>query len=71
MNRFCILVILASYLAGCTQPEKTFDLVIQNVNLFDGSRDRGKVHIAINADTIAAISSEARACERACPRLQN
>ena len=32
-------------------------MIIQNADLFDGYEYRGKVNIAINADTIAAISS--------------
>ena len=42
-------------LAACT-PDRTYDLVIRNVGLFDGERDLGIVDLAINADTIAAIS---------------
>src|SRR5690606_21249224 len=42
-------------LAACTA-DRTYDLVIQNVGLFDGERDLGMVNLAINADSIAAIS---------------
>src|SRR5690606_26833739 len=42
-------------LAACTG-DRTYDLVIQNVGLFDGERDLGMVNLAINADSIAAIS---------------
>lgn len=57
MNKFLIIAIIISALTGCSQPEK-YDLVIQNVSLFDGYEDKGLVNIAINKDTIAAISEE-------------
>jgi imidazolonepropionase-like amidohydrolase len=40
---------------GCSNPTK-YDLVIRDVGFFDGFEDKGVVNIAINADTIAAIS---------------
>ncbi|PPK88483.1 imidazolonepropionase-like amidohydrolase [Neolewinella xylanilytica] len=40
---------------GCTDPPR-YELVLQNVHLFDGHEDRGTVSIGINADTIAVIS---------------
>lgn len=39
-------------------PLANFSLVIQNVGLFDGYDDKGIVHIGINEDTIAAISTK-------------
>ena len=57
MNRHIILAVFASVLIGCAKPDK-FDLVIQNVGLFDGHQDRGTVNIAINNDTIAEISTK-------------
>ena len=57
MNRFILLAIVISTLIGCSYPTK-YDIVIQNVGLFDGYQDKGIVNIAINNDTIAEISSE-------------
>lgn len=54
MKKNCI-VILVSVFAACQSPT-SYDVVIQNVGLFDGENDLGIVNIAINADTIAAIS---------------
>lgn len=44
-------------LTGCSPPTR-YDLVIQNVGLFDGNQDRGAINIAINGDSIAAITRE-------------
>ncbi len=54
-----ILTLLGAFLwlLGCSQPE-TYDLVIRNVRVFDGVEDLGIRHLAVNADTIAAISAE-------------
>lgn len=51
------IICLFSLFAACDSTQ-TYDLVIQDVGLFDGETDRGVVNIAINADTIAAISKE-------------
>jgi len=56
MNRYLLLTFIISLL-GCSEPVK-YDLVIQNVGLFDGYQDKGTVNIAINSDTIAAITTE-------------
>jgi imidazolonepropionase-like amidohydrolase len=50
-------VLTVLVLIGCT-PSTRHDLVIQNVWLFDGHVERGIINIAINADTIAAITRE-------------
>ncbi len=55
MNRYLLLTIII--LMGCSEPVK-YNLVIQNVGLFDGHQDKGTVNIAINSDTIAAITTE-------------
>lgn len=47
-----VLVFIAS-----SEPAK-YDIVIQNVGLFDGYQERGIVNIAINDDKIAAITPE-------------
>src|SRR5690606_32776964 len=57
MEKFIVLGLLALGLASCGEEAK-YGLVIQNVGLFDGERDRGVVNIGINADTIAAICPE-------------
>ena len=43
-------------LIGCTENPK-YDLVISNVNLFDGEKNQGIVNIGINKDSIAAITT--------------
>lgn len=50
-------IILMLLLCGCTNQER-YDLVFQNVGLFDGEEDHGIVNIGINADTIAIITKE-------------
>ena len=57
MGKFIALGLLALGLVSCGEGPK-YGLVIQNVGLFDGERDRGVVNIGINADTIAAIGPE-------------
>ncbi|MFZ6053040.1 amidohydrolase family protein [Halocola ammonii] len=57
MKAYLSLAVLFLALVSCSSPEK-YELVIKNVRLFDGHEDRGVVNIAINADTIAAISTE-------------
>lgn len=49
--------IIVYVLTGCSAPTK-YDIVIQNVGLFDGYQDRGTINIAINGDSISAITSE-------------
>ena len=56
MNRMIILSIITLTLLGCTEPVK-YDVVIENVSLFDGFEDLGTVNVAINNDTIAAITT--------------
>lgn len=56
MNRIIILSIIALTLLGCTEPVK-YDVVVENVSLFDGFEDLGTVNVAINNDTIAAITT--------------
>ena len=51
------ILLLVSIFVACQSPP-AYDVVIQNVGLFDGENDRGIVNIAINADTIASISNE-------------
>jgi imidazolonepropionase-like amidohydrolase len=57
MNRTVLINIVAYLLIGCSNPVK-YNLVIKNVGLFDGENNLGKVNIAINADTIADISTK-------------
>lgn len=52
-----IIYLFTIVLASCSQPPE-YDFVIENVELFNGEEDVGIVHIAINSDTIAAISTE-------------
>lgn len=56
MNRIIIFSIIALTLLGCTAPVK-YDIVIENVRLFDGFEDLGTVNVAINNDTIASITT--------------
>lgn len=55
MNRYIILSVFLLTLISCSRTVK-YALVIRNVGFFDGNQDRGIVNIAVNADTIAAIS---------------
>ncbi len=55
-GRIFIVLICIFILAGCKITTE-YDIVISNINLFDGQNERGQVNLAINADTIAAISS--------------
>ena len=50
-------VSIVSVLIGCSAPTQ-YDIIIQDVGLFNGHQDRGTVNIAINGDSIAAITSE-------------
>ena len=56
MNRIIILSIITLILIGCNKPVK-YDVVVENVSLFDGFEDLGIVNVAINNDTIAAITT--------------
>lgn len=44
-------------MASCSQPT-TYELVIENVGFFNGEEEKGIVNVAINSDTIAAISTK-------------
>jgi imidazolonepropionase-like amidohydrolase len=55
MGKYILLAVSIYTLIGCSNPDK-YDLVIRNVGFFDGHQDMGVLHIAINDDTIAAIS---------------
>ena len=57
MIKYILAALSILTLMGCSSPEK-YDLVIRNVGFFDGYKDRGVVSIAINDDTIAAITNE-------------
>lgn len=59
MKKIILLSILATSLFSCSNKERIYyDLVIQNVGLFDGLNDKGVVNIGINADTIALITDK-------------
>jgi imidazolonepropionase-like amidohydrolase len=53
----CIVYLIMIVVASCSQPTK-YELVIENVGFFNGEEDRGIVNVAINSDTIAAISTD-------------
>lgn len=57
MKKYFYLAAIVLAVTACSEPVK-YDLVIQNVGLFDGNEDRGIVNIAVSADTIAQISDE-------------
>ncbi|UZR96330.1 amidohydrolase family protein [Chondrinema litorale] len=57
MNKHLVTLILTLLIVSCGE-KPTYDLVIQNANLFDGYNNLGIVNIAINKDTIAVITSE-------------
>lgn len=52
-----IVYLFLIFMASCSQPAK-YGLVIENVGFFNGEEDKGIVNVAINSDTIAAISTE-------------
>ncbi|WP_161599242.1 amidohydrolase family protein [Algoriphagus machipongonensis] len=56
MKRVLFFCLIALTLLGCSEPIK-YDIVIEKVNLFDGYEDLGIVNVAINKDTIAAITT--------------
>jgi imidazolonepropionase-like amidohydrolase len=56
MKKLILLSLIVSIFYSCSKPDK-YDVVIQNVDLFDGYEYRGMVNVAINLDTIAAISA--------------
>lgn len=59
MIRTTLIAILATLSFSCSgQKDSNYDVVIQNVGLFDGFIDRGIVNLAISADTIALITTE-------------
>jgi imidazolonepropionase-like amidohydrolase len=53
-----IIYLFTIAIVSCSQASE-YDLVIKNVGLFNGEEDLGIVNVAINSDTIAAISTEA------------
>jgi len=59
MKKTTLLVILLPLMLACSREKHNdYDLVIQNVGLFDGQEDQGIVNLAIRGDTIALISKE-------------
>ncbi|MEN8187794.1 MAG: amidohydrolase family protein [Bacteroidota bacterium] len=52
-----IFSILILFLTGCSIPVK-YDIVINNVGVFDGETDRGIVNIGIRNDSIISITKE-------------
>lgn len=59
MKKLTTLILLISilFLVGCTEPVK-YDIVINNVGLFDGEIDRGIVNIGFRNDSIISISKD-------------
>ncbi len=55
MKRAVLSALSVLVLIGCSEATR-YDLVISNVGMFDGVDDRGVVYLAVDADTIAAIS---------------
>lgn len=55
MKRLLFFSLIILILVSCKESPK-YDIVIEKVNLFDGYEDLGTVNVAINHDTIAAIS---------------
>ena len=54
MKRLLFLALIG-FVTGCSDPVK-YDLVVENIDLFDGNEHLDVMNIAINQDTIAAIS---------------
>lgn len=56
MKKYVVYLLLI-FMASCSQPPH-YDLVIENVGFFNGEEDLGIVNVAMNSDTIAAISTD-------------
>lgn len=52
-----LTLLLLGLIISCSSPFK-YDIIIENVHLFDGHEDKGVVNIGINNDTIATITTE-------------
>ncbi|WP_373400067.1 amidohydrolase family protein [Algoriphagus halophilus] len=57
MKKISLLYLSLLMIWSC-QKRPEYDLVIQNITVFDGNEDLGIVNLAISGDTIAAISTE-------------
>lgn len=57
MKKLLLLLITCISFTACNEPKK-YDLIIKNVNVFNGYQELGLVNIAINSDTVAAITTE-------------
>ncbi|MDC6387830.1 amidohydrolase family protein [Maribacter sp. PR1] len=57
MKKLLPFFLILFLLIGCSKGPK-YDIVIENVGLFDGYKDLGLVNMAINSDTIAAITNQ-------------
>jgi len=55
--RKSIVYLIIIFMASCSKPVN-YEVVIENVGFFNGEEDKGVVNIAINSDSIAAISTE-------------
>lgn len=58
INKVKSIFIVILFLFTACQLSDRYDLVIKNVWLFDGEKVMGIVNVAVNADTIAAISDK-------------
>ncbi len=56
--KFLIILFISTAGTICYGQGGFYDLVIRNVNLFDGENDRGVVNVAIEGEMIAAISKD-------------
>ena len=56
MKRPLLFIIIALIIIGCNESPQ-YDIVIEKVNLFDGHEYQGTVNVAINNDTISAITT--------------
>lgn len=57
MKKLLYILISCTLFSACNEPKK-YDLIIKNVNVFNGYEELGLVNIAINGDTIAAITQQ-------------
>lgn len=57
MKKTTLIYLSVLLLTACTS-NPNYQLVIQNVGVFDGEKDLGIVNLAINDDTIAEISKK-------------
>jgi len=57
MKNIALVLFILLSLSNCTEKPVVYDVIVNNVYVFDGTEDLGIVNLAISKDTIAKISS--------------